>query len=92
MKLTVRLLLLILATGVSAMCGTINFNQQFQQLGHYHSQGLMYWAPGWTFNGVVTTPPDYYRQISSDINLYTERTYSHDLFMQVNNVVGGHFG
>jgi hypothetical protein len=52
----------------------------------------MYWGPGWTFNGVVTTPPNYYREISSDINLYTERAYSHDLFIQVEDVVSGHFG
>lgn len=70
---------LILATTISGMCTTINFGNQFQLLGRYHSQGLMYWEPGWTFNGAVTTPPNYYRQISSDINLYTERSYSHDL-------------
>jgi hypothetical protein len=74
------------------MCTTINFDNQFQLLGKYHSQGLMVWEPGWTFNGVVTTPPDYYREISSDINLYTEWTNSHDLFIQVQDVVGGHFG
>lgn len=92
MKTTVRLLSLILAMASSAMCGTINFDNQFQLLGKYHSHGLMVWEPGWTFNGVVTTPPDYYREISSDINLYTERTNSHDLFIQVQDVVSGHFG
>jgi hypothetical protein len=41
---------------------------------------------------VVATPPDYDRQISSDIYLYTERTNSHDLFIQVVDVVSSHFG
>jgi hypothetical protein len=82
----------ILATALSGVCGTIDFNNQFELLGKYHSQGLMVWEPGWLFNGQPVTPPDYYREISSDIYLYTERTNSHDLFIQVQDVVGGHFG
>lgn len=96
MKKTMRLISLtlavILATALSGVCGTINFNNQFLLLGQYHSQGLMVWEPGWLFNGQPVTPPDIDREISSDMYLYTERTNSHDLFIQLKDVVGGHFG
>ena len=89
MKTIVYLATLILAFSLSAFSSTLIFDNNYTFLGGYYSDGLMYWGPGWTWNGVVGTPPDYYRQISSDINLYTERAHSHTLFVQVTNLLSG---
>ena len=85
-------LLAVLATAIFASAGTITFGSNYQLLGSYTTNGLLNWDPNWTWNGTYQKPPDYVLQLSSTINLYTELTNSHTLFVQVEDVVSGHAG
>jgi hypothetical protein len=79
---------------LTASADTIAFD--YQLLGSYHSGGLYNLVGNDFYNGSPLTPTnmpsEYERELSADVNFYASRSDTHDLFVQVADVVGSHFG